>query len=286
MANVILSTDSTCDLSKELIEKYQIKIVPLIIILGAKEHIDGKDITPEDIYKYVSETKDLPKTAAPSAEIFKEHFNNLTKNGDSVIHISISNRLSACYQNAKLAAAEFKNVYVIDSYALSTGISLLVLKAYDLLKAGKSIEDTVKEIEVLKHKVNTSFVIDTLDYLHKGGRCGGLALLGANILKIHPMLLMQDGYLKQFKKFRGNMRLVLSNYADHLAEIFQDADVSRIFITHTEMEPELLKMVREIVKTKFKFKEILETTAASTITCHCGKGTLGLLFITKNNIVK
>lgn len=280
MAKVIFSSESVCDLSEEIIKKYDVKIIPLIVILGEKEYIDGLDVTPQDIYKYVDKTGNLPKTAAPSIEAFKEHFANLTKNGDSVVHISISNRLSSCYQNAKAAAEKVKNVYVIDSYALSTGISLIILKAYDLIKAGKSIEDTIKELEILKYKVNTSFVIDTLDYLHKGGRCSGLALLGANLLKIHPMILMQGGYLKQFKKFRGNMNLIYSNYVDYLAENFNDIDDTRVFITHTDMDPEMLNMVIEKVKARFKFKEILLTTAESTITCHCGKGTMGVLYIT------
>ena len=286
MANLIFSTDSTCDLSKELIEKYNVKIVPLMVILGKNEYIDGVDIVPEDIYKHVKETGELPKTAAPSIETFKEHFKKYTKNDTTVIHVSISTELSACYQNAKIAAQGMKNVHIIDSGALSTGIALLLLKAHDLIQEGKSVKEAIAYIEEIKQKVNTSFAIDTLDYLHKGGRCSGLALFGANILRIHPMLLMQNGKLKQFKKFKGNMRFVFDNYVDHLAEIFADYDNERVFITYTHnTDREIIDMVKTKVKQKFKFKEILESTAGSTITSHCGKGTLGVLFITGNNIV-
>lgn len=283
MAKVILSTDSTCDLSKEIIEKYDIKSIPLIIMLD-KEYRDGMDVSPTLIYDYVEEHGVLPKTAAVSSETFKEHFLNLTRNGDKVLHISISNRLSACYQNAKIAAQAMENVHIVDGYALSTGTSLLILKAHDLLNLGKSLEETVKELEVLKLRTQTSFVIDRLDYLYKGGRCSGLALLGSNLLKIHPMTLMQGGYLKSFKKFHGSMRVVYNSYIDYLAENFNDYDNTRAFITHTETDPAMLDMIKEKVKEKFNFKEVFDTLAGSTITCHCGKGTVGLLYITNNNM--
>lgn len=283
MAKVILSTDSTCDLSKEIIERYGIKSVPLIVMLD-KEYRDGIDVSPAQIYDYVEKTGVLPKTAAVNSETFTEYFSNLTKNGDAVLHISISNRLSACYQNAKIAAENMKNVYIVDGYALSTGTSLLVLKAHDLLNSGKSLEETVSELEILKLKTQTSFVIDRLDYLYKGGRCSGLALLGANLLKIHPMTLMQNSYLKSFKKFHGSMKVVYSNYIDYLAENFNDYDDTRAFITHTETDPEILNMITEKVKERFKFKEVFDTLAGSTITCHCGKGTVGLLYITNRTM--
>lgn len=284
MAKIILSTDSACDLTKDIIEKYDINVIPILVILGDKEFEDGINIEPNNIYAHVDKTGQLPKTAAPSIEIFKEYFLKLAKNGNTVLHISISSRISACYQNAKLAAQEVKNVHIIDSYALSTGASLLILKAHDLIKSGKSIEEIILELEKVKFNVNTSFVIDRLEYLYKGGRCNGLALLGANLLKIHPMALMQNGYLKSFKKFKGSMKVVLSNYLDFLAENFGDYDNTRAFITNTEMDVELLNMVKETVKVKFQFKEILETMAGSTITGHCGKNTLGLLYITNKNI--
>ncbi|MCL1901022.1 MAG: DegV family protein [Firmicutes bacterium] len=285
MPKIILSSDSTCDLSKELILKYDVRIVPLIILLGANEYIDGKNIQPDEIYEYVQKTGNLPKTAAVSVVTLKEHFSDLTKNGDSVLHISISNRLSASWNNATIAAKEFKNVHVVDGFQLSTGTSVLLLKAHDLLSQGKSINEVVSELEILKLKTSTSFAVNKLDYLHKGGRCSGLTLLGANILKIHPMVSMQEGFLKPHKKFRGNMEVVLSNYIDYLAESYPSYDDTRAFITHTAIDPALLELANRKVKENFKFKEILDTTAGSTITCHCGKGTLGLLFLTNQNIV-
>jgi len=284
MAKIILSTDSTCDLSEELILKYGVKTIPLIIQLGTDEFIDGQNIQPDDIYDYVQKTGVLPKTAAVSVEPFKQHFSNLTKNGDTVLHISISTYLSACYNNAVTAAKEVKNVYVVDGFQLSTGTSLLILKAYDLIKSGMGIKDVIAELETLKYKTSTSFVVNKLDYLYKGGRCSGLTLLGANILKIHPMVSMQDGYLKPHRKFRGEMGIVLANYFDYLAEIYPVYDDTRAFVTHTVMDQKLMEIAVNKIKQNFKFKELLDTTAQSTITCHCGKGTLGLLFITNKNI--
>ena len=285
MPKIILSTDSTCDLSKEIINKYDIKVVPLIILLGTEEFIDGENIKPDDIYDYVEKTGILPKTAAVSVDVFKKHFLNLTKNGDTVLHISISSQLSASWSNAVTAAKDIKNVYVVDGFALSTGTSLSILKAHDLLSQGKSLKDVISELEIQKYKISTSFTVNKLDFLYKGGRCSGLALLGANILKIHPMVSMQDGFLKPHKKFRGNMDVVLANYIDFLAASYPSYDDTRAFVTHTVMDPALLDLVKKKVKENFKFKEILDTTAGSTITCHCGKGTVGLLFITKKNIV-
>jgi len=285
MPKIILSTDSTCDLSKELIKKYDVRIVPLTIILGENDYIDGKNIQPDDIYDYVQKTGILPKTAAASVDSFKEHFTNLTKNGDTVLHVSISNALSASWNNATIAAKQIKNVHVVDGYQLSAGTSLLLLKAHDLLSQGKQLKDVIAELEIIKYKTSTSFVVNKLEYLYKGGRCSGLQLLGANLLKIHPMVSMQESFLKPHKKFRGNMDVVLSNYIDFLAEIYPSYDETRAFVTHTVMDSDLLELAKKKIGENFKFKEILQTMAGSTITCHCGKGTMGLLFITKKNIV-
>ena len=285
MPKIILSTESTSDLSEELISKYDVKVVPLIILLGTDEFIDGKTIKPDDIYDYVQKTGVLPKTAAVSVDIFKQHFFDLTKNGDTVLHISISSKLSASWNNATAAAKEVKNVYVLDGFALSTGTLLLILKAHDLILKDASLKEIISELEILKYKTSTSFVVNKLDYLYKGGRCSGLALLGANILKIHPMVSMQDSFLKPHKKFRGNMDVVLANYIDFLAESYPAYDDTRAFVTHTVIDSALLELAKKKINENFKFKELLDITAGSTITSHCGKGTLGLLFITNENIV-
>ncbi len=289
MQKIILSSDSTCDLGPELIAKYGVHIVPLTIILGDKDYDDGIDITPDDIYDYVAKTKILPKTSATSTYVFTQHFKKIQEEnpGAAVIHFSISCQLSAAYQNSKVAAEQMKDVYVVDTQALSTGNGLLILKAADLIEEGKSAAEIARICSELAPNVQTSFVVDNLDYLYKGGRCSGLTLLGANILKIHPMLQMQNAYLKPCTKFRGNMNLVLEKYIDYLYEHYGDYDKRRAFVTQTyyEDQPYLNDLIARI-KERFGFQELFNTMAGSTITSHCGKGTIGLLYIANQPIMK
>ncbi len=276
----IISMDSTMDLTPELVKQFDIRVVPLTIILGDKDYEDGITVTPPDIFAYVEKTGILPKTSAVSSYAFREHFEKLLKECDQVLHVSISQHLSACWQNATLAASELKNVYVVDGGALSTGTSLLAMKARDLLDAGTDIREVIRILEGLVPNDQTSFVVDKLEYLYKGGRCSGLTLLGANLLKIHPILNMQEGYLKPAKeKLRGNMDKVVRNYIEYLHERYPTPDRTRAFITHTEMDPELVEIAKRATRELFDFETVYETMAGSTITCHCGKGTLGLLFL-------
>lgn len=282
----IISMDSTLDLSPELVRQFDIRIIPLTIILGEQDFEDGITVTPSDIYAYVEKTGILPKTSAVSSYAFREHFEKLLKECDQVLHVSISQHLSACWQNATLAASELQNVYVVDGGALSTGSALLALKARDLLDAGKDIREVVKILESLVPNDQTSFVIDKLDYLYKGGRCKGLTLLGANLMKIHPILNMQEGYLKPAKqKLRGNMDKVVRKYIEYLHENYPTPDRTRAFLTHTEMDPELVEIARKATKELFDFEVVYETMAGSTITSHCGRGTLGLLFLNDRPVV-
>lgn len=275
-----ITADSTCDLSKELVEKYDVGIMPLAVVLGDKVCRDGIDVTPRNIFDFVKEKGVLPKTSAPSAEEYAEFFKNALKDADAVVHYNISSLASTSHENAAYAAKDFNGkVFVVDSLALSTGQGLLVLKACDLAKEGNSPRDIVEITQSLRCKVNTSFVPDALDYLHKGGRCSLASLMGAKVLKLHPMIDMKDGRLYAKKKYMGGLERCLKNYVNDLAQDYRSYDKTRCFITHSSCEPEVVAKVREQVKETFEFDEILETVAGSVVTTHCGKNTLGVLFI-------
>lgn len=277
-----ISSDSTCDLSSELIQKYDVGIIPLSVILGEKVYSDGIDITPQQIFDYVAATKILPKTAACPEETYAEKFKSYLDDYDAVIHFNISSKASVTHRNAAEAAKRFGGkVHVVDSLALSTGQGLLVLKACDLAAEGKTPEEIVEITESLRPKVNTSFVPDSLEYLHKGGRCSLAALMGAKVLKLHPMIEMKDGQLYASRKYMGNLTRCLKNYVNDLAKEYPDYDQTRCFITHSCCEKEVVDMVRGMVENTFHFNEILETVAGGVVTGHCGKNTLGVLFISE-----
>lgn len=278
--NIKITADSTCDLSPELVEKYNVGIMPLAVVLGDKVYRDGVDITPQNIFDHVAKTGVLPKTTAPSAEEYVEFFEAQLKEYDAVIHYNISSKASSSHDNAAYAAKVFKGrVFVVDSLALSTGQGLLVLKACDLVKEGKSPEEIVEITQNLRSHVNTSFVPDALDYLHKGGRCSLAALMGAKVLKLHPLIDMKDGQLYAKKKYMGGIERCLKTYVNELAQEYGRYDKTRCFITHSSCEPEVVEKVRAQVAELFQFDEILETVAGCVVTTHCGKNTLGVLFI-------
>lgn len=275
-----ITSDSTCDLGEELIKRYDVGIIPLSVILGEKVYSDGIDITPQQIFEYVANTGVLPKTAACTEEAYAENFERYLKENDAVIHFNISSKASVTNSNAVAAAKRFGGrVKVVDSLALSTGQGLLVLKACDLADEGKNPDEIVAEVEALRPKVNTSFVPDSLEYLHKGGRCSLAALMGAKVLKLHPMIEMKDGQLYASKKYMGNLTRSLKNYISDLAAEYPRYDRTRCFITHSCCEKEVVDMVRGLVESLFSFDEIHETVAGGVITGHCGKNTLGVLFI-------
>ncbi len=279
---VIISTDSTCDLDYILKER-NIPVVPLKVNLGDKVYKDGVDITPQMIFDHVAETKKLPKTAARSIEDYLEFFRSFTDRGDSVVHINISEKASASHHTATMAAQEIggNKVFVLDSKALSTGQGLMVLRACDLRDQGLSAEAIATELRQLPDKIQTSFVVDTLDFLHKGGRCSLLSLYGAKFLKLHPFIDMVDGQLTVRKKYMGSLKKCLIQYVDDLAKIYPDYDDSYCFITHSQCDPALVEIIRQKVQTLFHFKNVYETFAGSVVTSHCGQGTLGVLFIKK-----
>lgn len=277
--SIKITSDSTCDLGR-LTKERGIGILPLQVNLDADAYRDGVDITPEDIFAFVAKTKILPKTSAPSIGEYEDFFQEQLKDADELIHFNISAKSSGSHSFAKQAAESFNGkVRVIDSKALSSGQGLLVMKAADLRDAGKTAAEIEEEILKLCDKVNTSFVPNQLDYLHKGGRCSGMKMLVANALKIHPKIVMVDGQLMQGGKYRGEMTRCISKYIEDLVEQYPNYDKTRCFVTHSTAERELVEMAIAKVKESFGFEEVIETVAGSIVTSHCGKGTLGVLFI-------
>ena len=284
MAKIIISSDSTCDLSAELKERYGIRIIPLGITLGTEVYRDGIDITPDDIYAHHAKTGELPKTTASNVGECIDYFTALTKDGDAVIHFTSSSTMSSTYSNACLAAEEFENVYVIDSKNLSTGGGLLVVAAAEMANSGMEAPAIVEELEKLVPCVDASFVIDSLEYLHKGGRCSAVAMLGANLLKLKPCIEVKNGSMGVGKKYRGVYGRVLAEYVDERLQNLDDIDTSRVFVTHAGCDAEIVNAVVEQVKSKGVFKEVFLTRAGCTVSSHCGANTLGVLFIRKSPI--
>ena len=274
-----ITSDSTCDLN-HLVEERNIGILPLQVNLDDKPYRDGVNITPQDIFDFVERTKILPKTSAPSIGDYEEFFAEQLKGADELIHFNISSKSSGSHNMAKQAAESFGGkVRVIDSKALSTGQGLLVLKACDMRDEGKSSAEIEAAINELRTRVNTSFVPDSLDYLHKGGRVSGMIKVVAGMFKIHPLIYMDDGQLVPGKKYKGRMDVLLKQYVQDLKEMYPDYDKSRCFITHSSAEKNVVDVAKEKVKELFEFDEVIETVAGSIITSHCGKGTLGVLFV-------
>lgn len=283
MDKFILTSDSTCDLSDALVKENDIHIIPLTIILGDKQYKDNVDITSADALAYVDKTGNMPKTSAVSIQEYTDFFAEFVNNGYKVLHFDISSEDSVCYSNALQAAKEFNNettnVYVIDTRQLSTGQGLLIMKAADFRKNGMSIEECYERILSLVSKTRTSFVLDRLDLLHKGGRCSLTTMLAAKILKIHPYISMTDGKLSAKKKYGGSMLRACEQYVTDLAEEYGSYDKTRVFITHCMASDEIVSAVRKKVEELFDFNEIIETLAGTTVSCHCGKNTIGVLFI-------
>ena len=274
-----ISSDSTCDLSQELIDANDIYINAITIILGGKAYKDNVDINITQVLEYVDNGGDLPKTSAVSVEEYVELFKKLTEDGSEVIHFTISSKDSSCYEHAAEAAKAVKGVYVVDSLQLSSGQGLLIMKACDYREEGMSAKETFDKILEIRLKARTSFVVDRLDYLHKGGRCSLAQLLGAKMLKLHPHISMVDGALTVKKKYMGNMLRSIKQYVNDLAETYTSYDKTRVFITHCNADQELVDAARALVEELFEFDTIIETHAGTTVGSHCGKNTLGVLFI-------
>lgn len=280
---VILSADSTCDLSPELLERYQVQRYPLHVVLNEKTYSDGVDITPDEIYTVYKEQGVLPKTAAVNMAEYIDFFKPFVDDGCEVVHISLGSGLSASYNNCRMAAEELEGVYVVDSRNLSTGSGLLVLEAAERIAAGMPAEQVAKEVQALTSKVQASFVIDTLEFLHKGGRCSALAMFGANLLQLKPGIEVnnQDGKMGVGKKYRGSLDKALQQYVQDKLADRTDIRTNRIFITHSGISDERIAMVKNLVAQYIKFDEVLITRAGCTVSSHCGPNTLGILFMTK-----
>lgn len=279
--SILITSDSTCDLTAQQIEKYGIQVLPLVVVKADKAHRDGVDIGPDDIYAHVSAGGALCSTAALNVSDYMEFFKENLASHDAIIHLNISSHFSSCHQNAKLAAMELENVYVVDSLNLSTGHGHLVLQAAEMAEGGMPAQEIVDVLNELAPKVRASFVLEQLEYMRKGGRCSAVTALGANLLKLKPSIEVHDGKMGVAKKYRGNLEKCLREYvADQLADL-EAIRPERIFVTHSGVEQETIDMVVSLVKEKNYFKEICVSRAGCTVSCHCGPGTLGVLFIEK-----
>lgn len=280
-----ITADSTSDLSAELIEKYNVGIMPLFVSLGEKNCIDGVSIRPEDIYDYYNACKKLPKSGARSSEDYANFFRSYLQEGyDAVIHFSISAEMSASYNNAVSAASKFNNVFVVDSRSLSTGIGLLVLDACDMAAQGMKPKAIAERERSRTSAVQASFIIDSLEFLHKGGRCSSLVYLGANLMRIKPVISLKDGKMGVWKKPQGRYSRCVEKYVQTVRETFTNPDKKRCFVTHTQMSDGIAQQVVDEVKSWGVFDEVLETTAGCTVTTHCGANTIGVLFINDGGV--
>lgn len=276
-----ITADSTCDLSRELIKKYGVEIVPLSVTAGTQVYRDGIDIQATDIFERVKAGEAIPRTAAVNAAEYREVFERLLDQCDAVIHINISSHLSVSHQNA-CTAAKGLPVYCVDSKNLSTGSGHLVIAACEMAAADRAEPEKIaQELSELAQKVESSFVVDTLSYLHKGGRCTAVAALGANLLKLRPCIEVEDGKMGVGKKYRGSFDRCMRQYVQDRLENRNDIRKDRIFLTHSHCSPQTVALVRECIQEYGSFDEIIETVAGCTISCHCGPGTLGILFVRK-----
>jgi DegV family protein with EDD domain len=273
-----ITADSTCDLSPNILDSMDITLMPLCILVNGKTFRDGVDITPADIFRYVDAEGKSCKTAAVNTYEYERFFNEFSLNYEAVIHICIGSDFSSCYQNAVLAAENFKNVYVIDSQNLSSGSGHVVYEAARRAREGARAQDICHSLEELIPKVDASFVIDRLDYLHKGGRCSGLEAVGAKLLQIKPCIEVIDGKMRVGKKYRGSFERALEHYIQDRLSDTHNIDFSRVFITHPMCSRQTVDIVKELLRNDARFEEIIETPAGCTVSCHCGPNTLGILF--------
>ena len=276
-----VTSDSTCDLGSALLEKYDISLAELIVVKDGVSYTDGVTIKPADIFAHVAAGGSLCSTAALGMGDYQDFFQRFAADYDAVVHISISSEFSSSFQNAHIAASEFDNVRVIDSRNLSTGQGLVVLAACDLREKVESVDELCDKLNDLTGRVEASFVLDRLDYMVKGGRCSSAAALGANLLNLKPCIEVRDGKMSVVKKYRGNYSKCLANYVKDRLDGRDDLDTSRLFITRTPVSDESYAAVKEAVGKYGHFDEVFETEAGCTVSCHCGPGTLGVLFIRK-----
>ena len=274
-------SDSTCDLSAQLLETYDITLVPLTVVKGDEQFKDGVTITPADIFAHVAAGGNLCSTAAVSIGEYEDLFARYSADYDGIVLINIGSGFSACHQNALLAAEDFPNVRVIDSQNLTTGQGLVALKACQLAKTATDLDALADELRSYTEKIEASFLVERLDYLVKGGRCSSAAALGANLLNLKPCIEVKNGKMAVSKKYRGNYAKCLANYIKERLDGREDIDFDTLFVTHTVIADDCHQAVAEAVKAHGHFENIYDTVAGCTISCHCGPGTIGIIFVRK-----
>lgn len=284
MPKVRIVADSTCDLSEDLLAKYEVSTIPLCIVMDDKSYYDKEEITPDQIYKWADDNKTTPKTAAASFDKVSEILKPYMEAGDEVVFIGISTEMSTTCNVVRLFAQQedYNKIYVVDSRNLSTGIGLQVIKAAKLAAEGKGAQDIVEELERTRDMVRASFVVDTLTYLARGGRCNAVTALLANTLKLHPKIVVKDGAMGVSKKYHGGINTALIKYTKDMEQELLAADKERVFITHSGCDDETITKVKEYLESLNYFEEILITRAGGVISSHCGPGTLGVLYYAGN----
>lgn len=276
-----ITADSTCDLSEALLRQWDISLMPMHILMGGESYLDGITVRPADVFAHVEAGGQTPKSAAANPVEYIDFFGPFAKEYDAVIHISVSAKLSSCYQNACLAAQEFDNVYVVDSENLSSGQGLLVVAAAKLAAQGLSGSEIAERVRALAPKVEASFLIERLDYMRKGGRCSAVAALGANLLHLKPCIEVCEGKMGVCKKYRGSFEKCIRQYVKERLDGREDITEDLAFITHPACEQSVVDAAMEEAAAYGAFDELIETHAGCTVSCHCGPSTLGILFVRK-----
>ena len=273
--------DSTCDLLPELIERYGIEIIPLPVNLGDRPYLDGVDVFPQDLFDYTKSTGKLPTTSAPTPAYYEDFYRSWTQDGFSVVHFSISLAFTVTHNIARMAAENYPNVYPVDSRNISSGMGILAIRAAQMRDEGLSAAEIAERSRALTDKVQTSFVLDTLEYMYKGGRCTGVQALGANLLNLKPCIEVKDGAMGVTRKYRGNLGSVLEQFIENKLKDRTELDLSMVMITQCYTEPELLTRVTNKIKELQPFKEVIVNPTGCSVSVHCGPNTVGLIFMTK-----
>lgn len=276
---IAISAESACDLPKEILDKYEIYTTPFTVLVGEELFLDGEKQISE-LYSLADKNKTIPKTSAVNEYQFIEHFKNLLETNDVVIHISMTSTMSCAYQNAISASKKLNNVFVFDSKSLSTGIGLLCINARQMAQQGKTPEEIITELNKQKEQLQVSLIVNKLDYLRKGGRCSALVCFGANLLQIHPQLILQNGHLSPNKKYRGNFDRCVESYVSDTLSQFNNFCKDFVFLTYTTLSPSSIQNSKEQLK-KAGFKNIIECPAGATISSHAGPNAMGVIYLQK-----
>lgn len=279
---VRIYADSTNDLSPEYIKEHDIRIIPLYITMGDRTGRDGVDITADEIFKWAEENKSVPTTAAFSPGDVEEVLQEIKEAKEDAVFIGISRDFSAACQAVSIAAEDLEyadHIAVVDSRNLSSGIGLVIMEAVKLRDQGANIRQIADRLDDITPRVRASFVIDTLEYLHRGGRCSSVAKVFAGTLKIKPKIIVENGSMRVARKYRGSLHAVIMKYVKDMEEELIQAKPDTVYITHSGVDSSMVDDVREYLKSLSVFNEIIETRAGGIISCHCGPGTLGVLFI-------